>query len=129
VSLAVKNGDRVRTFTIAQDSRPVHDWGPSKAWTYTDKAGHAHRYDDGYPTLVEKTEHVPCDDFDCGCAGYDRSWHECARCGEVIRPSVAQVTYRITGRASYEVDGVPVTREDYFRQLCEIYPDAQEPGS
>ena len=57
---------------------------PDPDWTFTDAAGHAHYYDDGYPTLervvVETWWCVDCHDH------HDDEAMACPICGEHIRP-------------------------------------------
>jgi hypothetical protein len=117
-----------RSFSIERPWQPIHGWGPSTVWSYTDRAGHVHRYDDRYepltgtcyPTLRLRTEHVPCTDPDCGCDGYTRDWYECYLCNEVIRPSVVPTTHYLYMPPRYYVDGIQVTEQDYGRQLDEF---------
>jgi hypothetical protein len=114
-----------RTFEVRQPVDPIHGWTANERWTYTDKAGHVHRYDDRYepltgtcyPTLLRRSEHVPCDDWECGCDGHDREWYVCHLCDQVIRPSVRPATWYRALRAEYFVDGRPVTRAEYETEL------------
>ena len=56
---------------------------PDKRWQYTDKAGHEHRWGEGYPTLRWVSEMNWChecqDDHDTG-------FYECPLCFEHITP-------------------------------------------
>lgn len=112
----------MRTFSASQPRQPVYGRGPDKAWVYVDKEGHAHSYADGYPTLVERSVHVPCDDPECFsggyCDGYEATWYECSLCGERIRPTSVDAVYYIAGRAEYWIDGEPVTVEEFNEQLA-----------
>ena len=66
---------------------------PNERWRYTDRAGHEHHYDGGYPTLelVVDAEHW-CDgtegvyNHDAHMA-VDESHYECLLCREVIEPA------------------------------------------
>jgi hypothetical protein len=111
-----------RNFEIRQDRTPLFGWGPDKKWRYTDKAGHEHRYEDGYPTLKEVIEFVPCGYEDCNCDGHEISHYECPECGERIRPGVAQETHYSYGRKQYYVDGAQVPEEQYWAELRSCFP-------
>jgi hypothetical protein len=111
---------------MRQDVQRVYDWKDDERWTYVDKAGHAHKWDNGYPSLVDKSEHIPCDccdDYGYSCDGYDRYWKECALCGEVIRPTVEPATIFLAGRIQCFIDGVQVSREEYDRVLGQSLAD------
>lgn len=74
--------------------RTIRGLVPDPAWSYTDRAGHAHRHDDRlepltgtpYPTLVIRSAITPCTAPGCGCPGTEASWYECPRCREVVHP-------------------------------------------
>jgi hypothetical protein len=110
-------------FEARQDVQPLYGRGADEHWRYTDRAGHAHSYAGGYPTLVKQTRHVPCDDPDCFsggyCDGYEESWYECPLCGEVVRPGTTQKTYYQAGQMTYAIDGRPVGVEEFNRRLAE----------
>lgn len=120
-----------RTFSVEQPVQHVHGWAADERWAYTDKAGHAHRYEPGdgghYPTLVVRTAHVPCNDDDCGCDGYEDRWRVCPHCGEVIRPAKRPTVYLLPGHPRYAVDGVPVDEAEYNRLLAEFTANTTEP--
>jgi hypothetical protein len=92
---------------------------PDKAWTYTDRAGHDHRWDHGYPTLVVVDEETYwCED--CGDEHTD-SHYECPRCGEEIRPGLVGPSLHreyIPGRTEYLLNGEPIS-EDEARRIIE----------
>jgi hypothetical protein len=82
-------------------------------WRYTDRNGHEHRYDHGYPTLdlVVDAEHW-CD----GNEGYarhdphmhvDEAHYECLICREVVKPGKLPPSYpqAIPGMINCEVGG------------------------
>jgi len=90
---------------------------PDKKWTYTDRQGHRHHWDDGYPTLVVVTEESYwCED--CHDEHTD-SHYECPLCGEEIRPGlVGPSLYReyTPGMTSYYLNDEPIS-EDRYREL------------
>jgi hypothetical protein len=78
---------------------PVYDTfvstgpAPDRSWRFTDRAGHAHRYDDGYPTMTEVVDRSEwCD----GDTAYPHDPHdlvveshwECSKCRERIKPGL-----------------------------------------
>jgi hypothetical protein len=87
---------RGATLTITPQYIDVTSGHPSanEHWTHTDSAGHAHRYDRGYPTLdlVVDAEHW-CEG-DEGIAPHDshmavdEGHYECKLCREVIKPTM-----------------------------------------
>jgi hypothetical protein len=109
-----------------QDVEHIHYLGSNESWTYTDRAGHVHRYDDRYepltgtcyPTLVRRSRHVDCLDPECGCDGYEDNWLACHLCGEVICPATWPKVYYMFLGFVHSIDGVPVTEEDYRRRLA-----------
>lgn len=113
------------SFNMQQHVETIYGYGPNKRWIHTDRAGHAHCYDDryepltgtAYPTLVRRSEHVPCTDDECGCDGYEDDWLECARCGERIRPSSVPMTYHRPCGVTCTIDDVQVTQEEFNRRL------------
>jgi hypothetical protein len=107
-----------KSFSVDQDVQYLHGHGPDEKWTYTDKAGHAHHYDNGYPTLRAIITHVPCPDWECGCDGFDVTHYECPECGERINPGTKPQTYRYAGRATYHIDGVAVSEAEFKRQTA-----------
>jgi hypothetical protein len=120
-----------------QDVQQVHHWDYRKTWRHTDAAGHEHYYDAStpgspFPTLEERSEHVPCDDPECGCDGHERTWYVCIFCGETVSPAVEPTTAYIAGRTHYCVDGVEVSAEEYRRRLDEaisgLVPDPANSG-
>ena len=106
-----------RVFSVDQPVQTLHGFGPNEKWKYTDKAGHEHYWKDGYPTLVLKSEHVYCD---C-CDGYEDDWFECPICGEVIKPTSEPKIYHVAGRISHTIDGMPVTEEEFKKELALAY--------
>lgn len=81
---------------------------PNPRWSVVDSNGHEHRWaltdpDEYYrpealPTLVGRSEHVPCDGSCGGCEGYDVTVWYCATCGEKVKPGyVPDVQAMTTG--------------------------------
>lgn len=78
---------------------------PNKAWRYTDRAGHKHYWQDGYPTLREvKGEPYWCDD--CRDDHVD-TFLRCRLCNEVITPGMTSSLWRerIGGPVQWFLDG------------------------
>ena len=75
------------TWRIVEETEQIeiHSYSlePDKQWRYTDKAGHEHRWGEGYPTLRWVREMNWChecqDDHDTG-------FYECPLCFEHITP-------------------------------------------
>jgi hypothetical protein len=108
-------------------------------WRYTDRNGHEHRYDRGYPTLdlVVDAEHW-CD----GNEGYarhdphmhvDEAHYECKVCRESIKPKMFPPGYpmMMPGMIQGEVEGyrsdgalvrARLTKDDY--EMLRIGPSA-----
>lgn len=84
---------------------------PDKNWRYTDKAGHRHHWEDGYPTLTTVVE-PPYWCEDCHDEHQD-SHFECSLCGERIAPGVTCNPWRefTVGRVNYYLDDEPITKE------------------
>lgn len=65
---------------------------PDETWSYTDPAGHLHRYDPGptgpWPTLTRLRAHVRCDGTcgDPGCVGWTRPLWCCTTCKAWVTP-------------------------------------------
>jgi hypothetical protein len=84
-----------------------------KNWRYTDRQGHEHYWDDGYPTLA-----VIYDAFywcqDCGVEHADTHL-ECPTCQERIVPGTFVEMGRrfVPGRSTYRLNGEPITKERY----------------
>jgi hypothetical protein len=101
---------------------------PDPRWTYTDQAGHQHRYDKTapghyYPTQVVVTEE-PYWCPDCHDEHSD-SHYECPLCGEEIEPGlVSAPLYReyMPGLASYYLNDEPITKDEYERLVAELRP-------
>lgn len=112
------------TFEIHRDYEEFWNMNaPDERWTFTDAAGHIHRYgsdDDPYPTLVERSERVEDWDEDGEDASYNRTWHECRLCGEVIRPGTTERMESIPGLIHYWVNGKPVMKDEYDRLFAEF---------
>jgi hypothetical protein len=92
---------------------------PDKKWTYTDRHGHEHRWDDGYPTLVVVTEE-PYWCPDCHDEHTD-SHYECPLCGEEIAPGLVPAPlYReyIPGMTTYYLNDEEISEAEY-RRLAE----------
>jgi hypothetical protein len=90
------------------------------SWRYTDKQGHEHRYEHGYPTLVEVTDETETCEWGELCYLDDepdhephevvtKSHYECRICGQTIRPGTVPpgVVQHIAGSttATLKVDG------------------------
>lgn len=85
---------------------------PDRNWRYTDAAGHEHRYDDGYPTLVRVGE-GPYWCPDCHDEHEDSHW-ECPICHEEISPALTGPPPGrefIPGMTEYFLDGEPISKE------------------
>lgn len=95
---------------------------PNERWRYTDKAGHEHFYQRGYPTLelVVDAEHW-CDGTE-GLYNHDahmttdQSHYECLLCRQVVEPAVdppfspKSIPGRIDGCLSgFRSDGAEIT--------------------
>jgi hypothetical protein len=104
----------------------VTSLGPREdpAWTFTDANGHAHATADGYPSLVwivDEEDYVVFED------GYPEEYpgsghYECRECGEHIQPGMRGPSpYRefIPGPCYYELDGEPITEEQYREIVAE----------
>ena len=95
---------------------------PNERWRYTDRQGHEHYYDHGYPTLdlVIDSEHW-CDGSE-GWAHHDphmavdESHHECKVCREVIEPKLDAPGTRksIAGMTTVTVEVSDGQRESTF---------------
>lgn len=97
------------------------------AWTYTDTHGHAHHYEDGYPTLTrvvdarywvpepwEWDEPRPNWGEGEGPGEWVEEDHlECPQCGEHITPGTTIDSYRrfIRGPRSAYLNGEPISGE------------------
>ncbi len=105
---------------------------PDTGWCYIDKAGHEHRWYDGdepastySPT---KNYHLPTlrwvvDGMAAYPDGeeYEEGHHECVYCGEHVLPSCTGDSFRqhIPGPVEYEIDGVPVLKDEFERRYAE----------
>jgi DNA-directed RNA polymerase subunit RPC12/RpoP len=92
-----------------------------ESWTFTDQAGHQHRYDHGYPTLswvVDETWW--CED--CGDE-HTEGHYECPLCGERIIPGTAgpdRVRRYAPGRTSYYLGDEEISPERYQELLAQL---------
>ncbi len=89
---------------------------PDKAWAYTDRAGHAHRYAGGYPTLTWVVDETYwCED----CSDEHTEGHrECPLCGERIEPGLREwdgTKQYIPGRTSYYLGDREISEQEYLR--------------
>lgn len=87
---------------------------PDPNWHYTDREGHEHRYDNGYPTLVSVADET----YWCGdCNDEHADSHlECPLCHETIRPGTrGPSAFRqfIQGPVEYYLDDEPISPERY----------------
>jgi hypothetical protein len=85
-------------------------------WTYTDRHGHQHRYDHGYPTLVWIVDETYwCDD----CRDeHEEGHYQCPLCGEHIEPGMAGPDlYRryIPGMTTYYLNDEEISEAEYQR--------------
>lgn len=96
---------------------------PDEDWTYTDRAGHEHRYADGYPTLTWIIdESYWCED--CGDE-HTEGHYECPLCGEHITPGLRGpdlLSKYQPGRRSYYLDGELITKEQVQAIAAEFNP-------
>jgi hypothetical protein len=90
-----------------------------KDWTYTDRHGHSHRYDRGYPTLTWVVEYTywcdTCQDE------HDEGHYECPLCGEHITPGMAgpdRFRRYIPGMTRYYLNDEEISETEY-RRLAE----------
>jgi hypothetical protein len=101
---------------------------PDERWTYTDRAGHEHRYDkqapgDYYPTLswvIDETYYCP----DCHDEHTEGHW-ECPQCGERITPGSAgpdRFRRYIPGLTHYYLNDEEITKDEYQRLAAEFRP-------
>lgn len=84
-----------------------------ESWRYTDKQGHEHRYNHGYPTLdfIVDAEHW-CDGTE-GMYNHDphmvvdEAHYECKLCGQTIKPGIVPPGWprMIAGPISAEITG------------------------
>jgi len=90
-----------------------------ESWTFTDAAGHQHRYDHGYPTLRWfVTERYWCED--CGDEHTEGKWI-CPLCDEVIEPGTAgpdRFRRYIPGMTHYYLNDQEISPDEY-RRLAE----------
>lgn len=87
---------------------------PDETWSYIDRQGHGHRYDNGYPTLVEVVDRTYwCAD----CNDEHQDTHlECRICGESIEPGMRGPSpFRefAPGRTAYYLNDEPISPERY----------------
>jgi hypothetical protein len=90
-------------------------------WSYTDKAGHVHRYERGedhYPTLAEKSRTVT-NYFDGDEYESVETWMVCRECGEVIEPGTTEGMLHIPGPTAYRIDHEFVSKDHFDRRLAE----------
>ena len=98
---------------------------PDPDWHHVDKAGHEHRYDDGYPTLEDVVVGTWwC--LDCH-EHHERTELRCRVCGEAIQPGTRPPspfpTY-IPGRSSWTVEvTVPAGLHLEQRQRVQVVSD------
>jgi hypothetical protein len=83
-----------------------------KGWRYTDRQGHEHYWQDGYPTLrTVLDEPYWCDD----CHDEHQDSHlECPLCSEVIQPGMlSPPPFRefVPGLTSYYLNDEPISEE------------------
>jgi hypothetical protein len=92
-----------------------------EAWTYTDQAGHRHRYSKGYPTLTWVIDETYwCED--CNDEHTEGHW-ECPLCGERITPGLKgpdMFPKRIPGMVTYYLNDVPISKDEYQRLVAQI---------
>jgi hypothetical protein len=120
MSMAEYSGD-FGTLRIETDMIDVTSSSPyaDEDWTFTDAAGHQHRYDHGYPTLRWfVTERWWCEE--CDDEHTEGEW-TCPLCDEVIVPGTAgpDLFRRYApGRTSYLLNDQPIS-EDEARRIIE----------
>lgn len=97
---------------------------PDENWTYTDQHGHEHRYDDGYPTLIQVVDETywcpDCNDE------HEKTHLECRECGEHINPGLrgpSMFREFIPGPRSYYLNDEPIS-EQRFREIAAQYEQA-----
>ena len=110
-------------------------WRTDTSWVFIDAAGHKHQY---------YTDGKPADHYDPSAqyelptivwvsegpgyypdgSEYDTGHYECCQCGEEVKPQCTGDSFRqhIPGMTHYEIDGEPVTREEFERRYEEEYP-------
>jgi hypothetical protein len=121
------NGDVLRTEVDMIDVSSALD-RPDKRWTYTDRAGHEHRYErrlddslDHYPTLVVvREESYWCPD--CHEEHAD-SHKECPLCGEMITPGlVSAPLYReyTPGMQRFYLNDEEISPDRYRELVIEL---------
>lgn len=113
----VNNGDGV-VCELGLDQEIHTQWStgprPDNAWSFVDRAGHFHAYDQAderrsYPTLHERSRAVPCDGSCggvCGGEGYSVVEFFCRICEEQVEPGLIPGPYSFTvpGLKSWRVD-------------------------
>lgn len=121
-------GHELEITTESIDVTPMTEADPN--WTFTDSAGHPHRYDkdapDGpYPTLEYRPRHGcggslepgadPFEEPGCDYDGDQELCHpvlSCKQCGAWITPgSRIGMPHRIPGLRTYLIDGKPVSKQ------------------
>jgi len=95
-------------------------------WTFTDKAGHEHRYSrrgagDYYPTLTWVVDETHwCED--CGDE-HTEGHYECPLCGERIQPGLkGPSSFRefVPGRTTYYLDDEEISEARYRELLAQM---------
>lgn len=84
---------------------------PDEMWRYTDRAGHEHYWQGGYPTLrtvVEEPYWCP----DCNEEHAD-SHLECPLCGETVYPATVVTPWRefVPGPTQWFLDDEPISED------------------
>jgi hypothetical protein len=114
---------------------------PNTGWTFTDTKGHTHRWHfEGDGEIKPATEYnprlsyfVPTIHFvQDGVRYYEDDdeptpygHYECNECGARVEPGYCADACRtyIPGLIYYKIDGRPVTKEEFDRELYQHYPE------